>query len=165
MFSIPSHFYLEFSLPAAAAKLLQSLTLCDPIDGSPPGSPIPGILQASTLEWVAISLCLTTFYSFSHLPDLLPGGSEGKASACSAGDPGLTPGSGRSPGEGNTLAWKIPWMEEPGGLQSTGSPTQQSDVTFTFHLGGGRGRGEGRAGRSRAEQGALEPSAFPLIQR
>ena len=40
----------------AAAKLLQScLTLCDPIDGSPAGSPIPGILQARTLEWVAIS--------------------------------------------------------------------------------------------------------------
>ena len=44
------------STAAAAAKLLQScLTLCDPIDGSPPGSPIPGILQARTLEWVAIS--------------------------------------------------------------------------------------------------------------
>ena len=41
---------------AAAAKLLQSCpTLCDPIDGSPPGSPDPGILQARTLEWVAIS--------------------------------------------------------------------------------------------------------------
>ena len=41
---------------AAAAKSLQlCLTLCDPIDGSPPGSPIPGILQARTLEWVAIS--------------------------------------------------------------------------------------------------------------
>ena len=41
---------------AAAAKLLQSPpTLCDPIDGSPPGSPVPGILQARTLEWVAIS--------------------------------------------------------------------------------------------------------------
>ena len=38
---------------AAAAALLQScLTLCDPIDGSPPGSPVPGILQARTLEWV-----------------------------------------------------------------------------------------------------------------
>ena len=49
----------EIKLPtsvAAAAKSLQScLTLCDPIDGSPPGSPIPGILQARTLEWVAIS--------------------------------------------------------------------------------------------------------------
>ena len=41
---------------AAAAKLLQScLTLCDPIDGSPPDSTVPGILQARTLEWVAIS--------------------------------------------------------------------------------------------------------------
>ena len=41
---------------AAAAKSLQlCLTLCDPIDGSPPGSPVPGILQARTLEWVAIS--------------------------------------------------------------------------------------------------------------
>ena len=40
----------------AAAKSLQSCpTLCDPIDGSPPGSPVPGILQAITLEWVAIS--------------------------------------------------------------------------------------------------------------
>ena len=42
---------------AAAAKLLQSCpTLCDPIDGSPPDSPVPGILQARTLEWVAIFL-------------------------------------------------------------------------------------------------------------
>ena len=41
---------------AAAAKSLQlCLTLRDPIDGSPPGSPVPGILQARTLEWVAIS--------------------------------------------------------------------------------------------------------------
>ena len=41
---------------AAAAKSLQSCpSLCDPIDGSPPGSPVPGILQARTLEWVAIS--------------------------------------------------------------------------------------------------------------
>ena len=44
------------SYAAAAAKSLQSCpTLCDPIDGSPPGSPVPGILQARTLEWVAIS--------------------------------------------------------------------------------------------------------------
>ena len=41
---------------AAAAKSLQSCrTLCDPIDGSPPGSPVPGILQARILEWIAIS--------------------------------------------------------------------------------------------------------------
>ena len=41
---------------AAAAKLLQSCpTVCDPIDGSPPGSPVPGILQARVLEWGAIA--------------------------------------------------------------------------------------------------------------
>ena len=45
-----------FLSSAAAAKSPQScLTLCDPIEGSPPGSPVPGILQARTLEWVAIS--------------------------------------------------------------------------------------------------------------
>ena len=46
-----------------------------------------------------------------------PGGSNGKESACNVGDPGLIPGSGSSPGEGNGL---IPWTEEPGGLQSMG---------------------------------------------
>ena len=63
---------------------------------------------------------------------VFPGGSDGKESACNTGDPGLIPGSGRSPGEGNcyplqamaphssTLAWKIPWTEEPGRLQSMG---------------------------------------------
>ena len=46
--------YLLKTAAAAAAKLLQSCpTLCDPIDGSPAGSPVPGILQARTLEWVA----------------------------------------------------------------------------------------------------------------
>ena len=51
-------FILNLCCPAAAAaaKSLQScLTLCDPIDGGPPGPPVPGILQARTLEWVAIS--------------------------------------------------------------------------------------------------------------
>ena len=53
---------LAFSIPSSrrtcisAAKSFQSCpTLCDPIDGSPPGSPVPGILQARTLKWVAIS--------------------------------------------------------------------------------------------------------------
>ena len=60
------------------------------------------------------------------LPKGFPGGSDGKASAYNAGDLGLIPGLGRSPGEGNgnpssILAWKIPWMEEPGRLQAMGS--------------------------------------------
>jgi len=47
---------LHSAAATAAAKSLQSCpTLCDPIDGSPPGSPVPGILQARTLEWAAIS--------------------------------------------------------------------------------------------------------------
>ena len=48
--------YITSAAAAAAAKSLQScLTLCNPADSSPPGSPIPGILQARTLEWAAIS--------------------------------------------------------------------------------------------------------------
>ena len=50
-------YLIEYAAAAAAAESLQSCpTLCDPIDGSPPGSSVPGILQARTLEWVASSL-------------------------------------------------------------------------------------------------------------
>ena len=51
--------YTLNAVAAAATSLQSCLTLCDPIDGSPPGSPIPGILQARTLEWVAISFSNT----------------------------------------------------------------------------------------------------------
>ena len=56
-YSIASNYcLLQITAAAAAAKSLQSgPTLCDPIDGSPPGCPVPGILQARTLEWVAIA--------------------------------------------------------------------------------------------------------------
>ena len=55
-FVYKSVLYICIPIAAAAAKSLQSCpTLCNPIDGSPPGSPVPGILQARTLEWVAIS--------------------------------------------------------------------------------------------------------------
>ena len=70
-----------------------------------------------------------------------PGGSDGKASACNVGDPGSIPASGRSlekemPTHSKTLGWKIPWMEEPGRLQSMGSQsrTRLSDFTFTSHI-------------------------------
>ena len=50
---MPTFNYKYFVAAGAAAKSLQSCpTLCDPIDGSPPGSPVPGIVQARTLEWV-----------------------------------------------------------------------------------------------------------------
>ena len=59
----------------AAAKSLQSCpTLCDPIDGSPPGSSVPGILQARTLEWVAISFSKNAFINttiFKDKPNLV----------------------------------------------------------------------------------------------
>ena len=66
-----------------------------------------------------------------------PGGSEVKASACKAGDPGSVPGWGRSPGEGmathsSILAWRMPWMEEPGRLQSRGQ--KESDLTERLHF-------------------------------
>ena len=55
----------------------------------------------------------------------LPGGSDGKESACNAADLGLIPGSGGFPGKGNAthssiVAWRIPWTEKPGALQSVG---------------------------------------------
>ena len=67
---IAGGFFTVWATAAAAAESLQScLTLCDPIDGSPPGSPVPGILQARTLEWVAISfepLGKSNCYKTSH---------------------------------------------------------------------------------------------------
>ena len=55
-------FNIDSLIPAAAAAAAKSLqscpTLCDPVDGSPPGSPVPGILQARTLEWGAIMYSL-----------------------------------------------------------------------------------------------------------
>ena len=68
-----------------------------------------------------------------------PGGSDGKVSACNAGDPGSIPGLGRSPGEGNgnhssTLAWKIPWTEEPCRLQSMGSQRVGHDGATSLHF-------------------------------
>ena len=62
-YSVMTHFIewlgsVKMCVAAAAAKLLQLCpTLCDLIDGSPPGFPVPGILQARTLEWVAVSFC------------------------------------------------------------------------------------------------------------
>ena len=60
--TVSGYDYIIKATAAAAAKSLQSCpTLCDPIDGSAPGSPVPGILQARTLEWVAkvAQSCLT----------------------------------------------------------------------------------------------------------
>ena len=60
-FSLPGFKHREILHPLAAKSLQSCPTLCDPIDGSPPGFPVPGILLARTLEWVAIS------FSNSHV--------------------------------------------------------------------------------------------------
>ena len=67
---------------------------------------------------------------YTNLPMDFPGGSDGKASAYNAGDPGSIPGLGRSPGvatHSSTLAWKIPQTEKPGRLQSMGSQKVRQD--------------------------------------
>ena len=133
------------------------LTLCDPMDYSPPGSSVHGTLRAGILEWGAIPssrgsshpgikpVCLTpaagrvltASATWETPPDSwgFPGGSEGKASACNVGDLGSTPGSGRFPWR---RKWQptpvflpgesIPWMEEPGGLHSPRG-RKESDTT------------------------------------
>ena len=116
---------------AAAAKSLQSCpTLCDPIDGSPPGSPVPGILQARTLEWVAISFSnarkgKVKVKSLGHVRLLAtpwtaayqaPGGAVVNRTPANAGnkrDLGPTPRSGRSPGGRNGNSLQCSFLEDP----------------------------------------------------
>ena len=86
--------------------------------------------------WVPRSIDI--FLSQS-IAEHFPGGSDGKESACSAGDQGSIPGSGRSPGgEGmatysSILAWRIPWTVEHGRLQSVGSKRVRHDWATTPH--------------------------------
>ena len=92
--------------------------------------------EVSLLLW-AIFFCLEKGSGFSHGLGL-PGGSDGKESACSVADSGSVLGLGRSPGEGignplQYLAWRIPWTEEPGSLQSLGSQSvRHNGATFTL---------------------------------
>ena len=92
---------------AAAAKSLQScLTLCDPIDGSPPGSPISGILQARTLEWVAMTSSFVPKYTLTFLK------------SCSMELVELEEHEGSKPAWGSPLSvgWRILWRPEVGAL-------------------------------------------------
>ena len=143
--------------------------LWDPIDGSPPGSPVPGILQARTLEWVAISFSNSwkrkvkvkslTSQSCPTLYDPMdcsqPGSSVHGILQARILEWIVIPFSRESTQELNwvllhcrtekamaphssTVAWKIPWVEEPGWLQSMGSRRVGHDwatslLTFHFH--------------------------------
>ena len=89
----------------------------------------PGVLKVkgiSEILWPHPSLQPSSLY-----PKGFPGGSEGKVSVCNVEDLGSIPGFGRSPGEmathSGTLAWKVPWKEEPGRLQSTGLQRVERD--------------------------------------
>ena len=73
-------------------------TLCDPMDGSPPGFSVHEIFQARILEWVAISFSRKQEARFNFYTMGFPGGSDGKESACNVGDSNLIPGLGRSLG-------------------------------------------------------------------
>ena len=118
-------------LPVAANSLQSCLTLCDPIDGSPPGSAIPGILQARTLEWVAISFSNYIAYFCINLN--YPGGSDGKRICLQCSRPRFNPWVGK-------IIWRRKWQSTPvflpgvshgqrslSGLQSTGSQRVRHD--------------------------------------
>ena len=99
--TLRSYFTSVFYFVAAAKSLQSCPTLCDPIEGSPPGSSVHGIFQARVLEWGAIA--------FSVILLGFPHSSVGKESTCNAGDPGSIPGSGRSPGEGIGYPLQYAW--------------------------------------------------------
>ena len=80
------------------------LILCNSMDCSPPGSSVHGIFQARILESVAISICHAIFF---------PGGSDGKESACNAGDSGSIPGSGISLRKGNSNPLQYSCLDNP----------------------------------------------------
>ena len=118
---------------------------CDPIDGSPPGSPVPGILQARTLEWVARPLFNSwagkIHWRKDRLPTLVflgfPCGSAGKESARNAGDLCSIPGLGRSPGGGK--GYPLPYSGLENSIDCIGhgvakSRTQMSDFHFEDHV-------------------------------
>ena len=89
-----------------------SPTLCDPMDCSPQGSSVHGILQARILEWVAMPFSWESSQPRDRT-HVFPGGSDSKASVYNAGDPGSIPGSGRSPGEGNGNPLQYYCLENP----------------------------------------------------
>ena len=93
------------------------------------------MLQSMGLQRVGDDWATELKYTHTHIHFIytneLPSGSDGKESACNAGDPGSFSGSGRSPGEGMaTHSWRIPWAEDPSGLQRV----VHDWVTDSFHI-------------------------------
>ena len=118
----------SMATPSMCAKSLQScLSLCDPVDCSPPSSSVYGIPQAWILEWVAMPSSrgsswprdrthishIYLYLQVGFLPLCFPRGSKGKESACNAGDWGSIPGSGRCPEEGNSIPLQYSCLGNP----------------------------------------------------
>ena len=138
------HFLLQCLKVNSESEVAQSCpTLSDPMDCSPPGFSVHGILQTRVLEWGAIAfsisrikrqinrICFSFFMSEVKMGFL--GGSDGKESSCNVGDPGSISGLGRSPGgrHGNPLQSSS--LENPHGQKSLASYSpcsrKESDTT------------------------------------
>ena len=130
------------------SRLLQSIrsllaAWCTPSSQLSPWSHLSpnALLLSLNLARECVAPLVYFYYQFflwpSHGNNMgFPSGSDGKASLCNAGDPGLIPGLGRSPGEGNVffsiLAWKIPWTQSLVGYRPWGR--KESDTTEKLHF-------------------------------
>ena len=122
------------------------LTLCDPMDCSPPGSSVQEILQARILEWVAMPSsrgssqprdenhvsCVSCFGRWFLYHWGFPCGSAGKESACNVGDLGSIPGLGRSPGEGKGCPLQYSGLEKSLDCIVHGVSHKELDTTFAL---------------------------------
>ena len=120
------HFLLQCMKVKSESEVAQSCpTLRDLMDCSLPGSSIHGIFQAGVLEWGAIAFSITKFLDFAIFPAVYSSHSQRKEQRKAMPKNaqtttllvGYTPEKAMAP-HSSTLAWKIPWMEEPGRLQS-----------------------------------------------
>ena len=115
------------NLICLCTKLLQScLTFCDLMDCSQPGSSVHGILQARIMIWVAISRASQVAQRLKRLPAMW----ETLVQSLSQENPLEKETATHS----SILAWRIPWMEEPGGLQSTGSQRVGHNWANSLHF-------------------------------
>ena len=106
------------------------------MDYSPPGSSVHGIFQARVLEWGRTELIKVkpqahSFLSCFSRNKCFPGGSDAKEPACNAGDPGSTPGLGRSPGEGNGNPLHYSCLENPMDRGAWGATVQRVSKSWT----------------------------------
>ena len=142
----PSPRFYSHAAATAANSLQSCTTLCDPIDGSPPGSPIPGILQARTLEWVAISFSnawkwkvkvkslrrvwlLVTPWTAAH--QALPSMGFSRQEYWS-GLPFPSPLEKWKATQSSILAWRIPWTCTVHGVTKSQTRLSEFHSTFTF---------------------------------